>query len=109
MRRKTAILAATVLFLLVLGITPASATNATPSQEGCFAQAYTVVFGSAIAVSCGSGEGVGYRVVAHCTTGSTFWYSLGTFVPYDFGPSVAKCEGGLLTPAAVGGYHLIAN
>jgi hypothetical protein len=109
MRRKTAILFATVLFLLGLGIAPASAANATPSQEGCIAQTYAVVFGSAIAVSCGSGTGFGYRVVAHCTSGSTFWFSLGTFVPYDFGPSVAKCEGGLLSLAAVGGYHLIDN
>jgi hypothetical protein len=109
MRRKAAILFASVLFLLGLGLTPASAANAAPKQEGCFAQTYAVVFGSAIAVSCGSGEGVGYRVVAHCTDGSAFWFALGTFVPYDFGPSVAKCEGGLLSPAAVGGYHLSGN
>jgi hypothetical protein len=30
-------------------------------------------------------------------------------VPYGFGPSVAECEGGLLSPAAVGGYHVIQN
>ncbi|MEC3977676.1 hypothetical protein [Amycolatopsis sp. H20-H5] len=111
MRRKTAGLTVAILSLLCLAAAPASASGGDQYPPGCFSQLYSIYFGQAIAVNCGDypTEGYGYRVVAHCTSGSTFWFSYGTFVPFGFGPSVAECEGGLLTTAAVGGYHVIDN
>jgi hypothetical protein len=107
MKRKIAGLAASIIALTCLAAAPASAAGASQGGEGCFSERYGILFGEGVAVNCGFGEGDGYRVVAHCTSGSTFWFSLGSYVPYGFGPSVAECEGGLLTPAVVGGYHVI--
>ncbi|QWF83256.1 hypothetical protein [Amycolatopsis sp. CA-230715] len=115
MKRRIAGLAFGALSLLFVAAAPASASpepggvSATRSYPGCFGERYDIVFGEAIAVRCGAGAGgdYGYRVVAHCSAGSAYWYSLGTFVPHGFGPSVAECQGGLLSPAFVGGYHVI--
>src|SRR5215217_7975462 len=101
MRRKTAGLTLAILSLFCLAAAPASAENKEQAPPGCFGQLYSVFFGQGVAVNCASSppEGYGYRVVAHCTSGSTFWFSAGTFVPYGFGPSAAECEFGLLTSA----------
>src|SRR5882757_3871099 len=108
MRRKTAGLTLAILSLFCLAAAPASAEDKEQAPPGCFGQLYGVFFGQGVAVNCTyPTEGYGYRTIAHCTSGGTFWYSTGTFVPYGFGPSVAECEGGLLSPAAVGGYHVI--
>jgi hypothetical protein len=112
MLRKIAGFTISALALLCLAAAPASASAAGPDQPpaGCFGNYYGIFLGQAVAVNCGyPGEGYGYRAIAHCTSGGTFWFSAGTFVPYGFGPSVAECEGGLLSPAAVGGYHVIQN
>jgi hypothetical protein len=110
MLRKTAGLTITVLSLFFLAVAPASASEPAQPPPGCFGNFYGIFLGQAVAVNCGyPGEGYGYRAIAHCTSGGTFWFSAGTFVPFGFGPSVAECEGGLLSPAAVGGYHVIQN
>ncbi|WP_328608688.1 hypothetical protein OG943_06070 [Amycolatopsis sp. NBC_00345] len=109
MRRKIAGLAASIIALACIAAAPASAAGASQGRNGCFSETYAVAFGVGIAVNCGYGEGDGYRVVAHCASGGDFWYALGTYVPYGFGPSVAKCEGGLFSPAGLGGYHIIED
>lgn len=107
MRRKTACLVAAIISLLCLAAAPASADSAPP---GCFGGAYSVLFGQGIAVNCADpGKGYGYHVVAHCTTGAAFWLVAGPIMPYGFGPSSAECTGGLLDPAWVGGYHVVAD
>jgi hypothetical protein len=119
MKYRVAGLVFTALSLLLVTVAPASAISVSPSvstsgvspaedpPKGCVGQRYGTLFGEGVAVNCAaSGEGKGYQVVAHCSTGSTFWYALGTYVPYGFGPSVSECEGDLLTPAFVGGYHV---
>ena len=109
MKRKIAGVAASIFALTCLVAAPASAAGTSQDQYGCFSETYAVPFGVGIAVNCGFGEGDGYRVVAHCASGENFWYSLGTYVPYGFGPSVAKCEGGLFSPASLGGYHVLEH
>ncbi|GAA1967750.1 hypothetical protein [Amycolatopsis minnesotensis] len=122
MKRRVAGLAFSALFLLFAAAAPASAApapTASPAsaaspdrpRPGCFGARYDILFGEAIAVRCRvtAGGEYGYRVVAHCSTGGAYWYALGTFVPHGFGPSVAKCEGGLLARAFVSGYHVIGG
>jgi hypothetical protein len=107
MKRKIAGLTASIIALVCLVAAPASAAGPGQGRPGCFSATYSVAFGVGIAVNCGFGEGDGYWVVAHCASGEDFWYSQGTYVPYGFGPSVAKCEGGLFSPASLGGYHIV--
>jgi hypothetical protein len=112
MRRKTAGLTAAVLFLLSLLCVvsaPASASSADSAPPRCLGNRYDVLFGQAIALSCGydpASSKYEYRTIAHCTNGSTFWFTVGDFMPYGFGPSTAECVGGLLQPAWVAGYHI---
>lgn len=115
MKRRIAGLAFSALSLLILAAAPAAAASESSSASaagpypGCFGERYNIIGGEAIAVTCGATAGgdYGYRAVAHCSAGGTYWYSLGTFVPHGFGPSVAECAGGLLSHAFVGGYHVI--
>ena len=111
MIRKTAGLAITILCLLGLVAAPtsASAAAADVSPPGCLGQLYSVFLGQGIAVTCvvAGEDKSGYSVVAHCSNGGAFWFVLGTYTPYGFAPSVAECNGGLLAPAWVGGYHVV--
>lgn len=89
--------------------TPASA--ATDSQfppPGCDSYRYGLLFGEGVSLSCFSLRGPSdtYRVVAHCTSGSSYWFTVGHWVPLGFGPSSAECRGGLLSNAYVAGYHV---
>jgi hypothetical protein len=106
MRRKLAVLAIAAFSLFGLSVGPAAAADRDFAPPGCFGERYGVLFGQGIAVSCYPGEGYGYRVIAHCSNGSAFWFSIGDFVPYGFGPAVAECSGALLVPAQVVAYHV---
>lgn len=109
MKYKAVGLVFSALSLLLVAAAPASAADpARDPSSSCVVARYGTLFGQGIAVNCAAvtGKGYGYQVVAHCSTGSTFWYAVGTYVPYGFGPSVAECEGDLLTSAFAGGYHV---
>ncbi|ANN19224.1 hypothetical protein SD37_28810 [Amycolatopsis orientalis] len=88
---------------------PASA--ATDSQfppYGCDSGRYGLLFGEGISLTCFSlpHPAQTYRVVAHCASGSSYWYTVGYWVPLGFGPSSAECRGALLSNAYVAGYHV---
>ncbi|WP_040405510.1 hypothetical protein [Amycolatopsis nigrescens] len=108
MRRKAAGLLFGILSLLCIAAAPASAAESDSPPPGCFADRYGLLFGQGIAVTCDYSFGPYemYQVIAHCSTGGTYWYSRGSWVPYGFGPSVAECHGGLLNTAGVVGYHV---
>jgi hypothetical protein len=106
MRKKLAVLAVAVFSLLVLSVVPAAAADRDFAPPGCFGERYGILFGQGVSVSCFPGEGYGYRVIAHCASGGAFWFVVGDFVPYGFGPAVAECSGALLVPARVTGYQV---
>jgi hypothetical protein len=104
MRRKLAALAVVVFSLFGLTVGTAAGSDFAPPR--CFGERYGILFGQGVSVSCFPGEGYGYRVIARCTTGSAFWFVVGDFVPYGFGPAFAECSGALLVPAGVAGYQV---
>jgi hypothetical protein len=106
MRRKLAVLAVAVFSLLGLSVVPAAAAGGDFAPPGCFGERYGILFGQGVSVSCFPGEGYGYRVIAHCANGNAFWFVVGDFVPYGFGPAVSECSGGLLVPARVVTYQV---
>ncbi|MEQ0564046.1 hypothetical protein ABJI51_33615 [Amycolatopsis sp. NEAU-NG30] len=106
MLRKWAVFAIAVFSLFGLSVVPAAAAGGDFAPPGCFGERYGILFGQGISVSCFPGEGYGYRVIAHCSTGSAFWYVVGDPVPYGFGPAVAECSGALLVPARVVAYRV---
>ncbi|WP_158887813.1 hypothetical protein [Amycolatopsis anabasis] len=87
--------------------TPASAEQRLPPL-GCSANHSYFIGGQGIAVYCAYPmyPPYSYRVVAHCAAGGWHWSQPGAWVPYGFGPSYAKCDGELLTPAEVSSYHV---
>ncbi|MET8847438.1 hypothetical protein [Amycolatopsis sp. NPDC004625] len=106
MRRKWAVLSIAVLSLVGLSAAPAAASGGDFAPPGCFGERYGILFGQGVSVSCFPGAGYGYRVIAHCTTGSAFWFVVGRPVPYGFGPAVAECEGSLLAPVELVAYQV---
>ena len=106
MIRKMAVMAVAVFSVLGLAAVPASAAGGDFPPPGCFGDRYSVPFGQGVSVTCYPGAGYGYRVIARCANGSSFWFSAGDFVPYGLGPAYAECVGGLLFPAWVAGYRV---
>ncbi|MFI5563408.1 hypothetical protein ACIA2T_29350 [Amycolatopsis japonica] len=86
----------------------AAATEGQFPPYGCDSSRYGILFGEGISMTCFSlrRHSETYRVVAHCASGSSFWYTVGHWVPIGFGPSTAECHGALLSSAYVAGYHV---
>jgi hypothetical protein len=106
MRRKLTGFA--VAIISMIGLAPvASATQDLP-PPGCAAVRQNILAGERIAVYCDYMlyPPYLYRAVAHCVAGDAFWYEAGYWVEPGFGPSVAECQGGLLSSARVVGYHI---
>ncbi|EOD62087.1 hypothetical protein [Amycolatopsis vancoresmycina] len=106
MRRKWIVFSIAVLSLFGLSAGPAAASGRDFAPPGCFGERYGILFGQGVSVSCFPGTGYGYRVLAHCTSGSAFWFVAGLPVPYGFGPAVAECSGDLLVPARLVAYQV---
>jgi len=110
MKKKIAALVLAALSAAgTLAASPASAaTESKFPPYGCDSSRYGLLFGEGISMTCFSlpRPSDSYRVVAHCASGSSFWYTAGHWVPRGFGPSTAECHGGLLSNAYVAGYHV---
>jgi hypothetical protein len=109
MRRKwAALLAGAFSVVAIATATPAAATGEDLPPPGCDAVRYSLLAGEGVSVNCDYAPFPPYlyRVVAHCVSGSSFWYQYGYWVEQGFGPSSAECQGGLLSVARVAGYHI---
>ncbi|WP_410653123.1 hypothetical protein [Amycolatopsis sp. cmx-4-54] len=110
MRKKNAALV--LAAFSAAGILAASPASAAAEGEfppyGCDADRYGILFGEGISLACFAlrGHSETYRVVAHCASGSSYWYTVGQWVPVGFGPSRAECHGALLSSANVAGYQV---
>ncbi|MFJ8909905.1 hypothetical protein [Amycolatopsis sp. NPDC102389] len=92
-----------------LAASPAVAATADKGPPyACASDRYGALFGEGISLTCFDlpGNSDIYRVVAHCASGSSYWYAVGDWVPVGFGPSSAECHGALLSSAYVAGYHV---
>jgi hypothetical protein len=110
MIKKIAGLAVTAVSAAVLlAGTPAAAaeTHEFP-PPGCDSYRYNFLWGEGVSMLCYAlpGPSHTYRVVAHCVSGASYWFTVGRWVPLGFGPSVAECNGGLLWSAYVADYHV---
>ncbi|SDW65668.1 hypothetical protein SAMN05421504_1011171 [Amycolatopsis xylanica] len=109
MYKKTAGLLAAAISAaaLTVGAPAANATEDFPPY-GCDVSRYSLLFGEGVSMTCFSlaAPSQTYRVVAHCASGSSYWYTVGHWVPLGFGPSTAECHGALLMNAYVAGYHV---
>lgn len=110
MKKKIAALALAALSAagILAGSPAAAATDSKFPPYGCDSNRFGILFGEGISTTCFSlpRHSATYRVVAHCASGSSFWYTFGHWVPEGFGPSTAECRGGLLSSAYVAGYHV---
>lgn len=106
MRRK--MLGFVAMIVSLVGLAPAASAAEDYPPPGCAAIMESILAGQRISVSCDylPNPPYLYRVVAHCAAGSSFWYEFGFWVETGFGPSVAECQGGLLSVAHVVGYHI---
>lgn len=106
MRGKLVGFAAGILFLI--GLAPVATAGEDYPPPGCDAFRSDILAGERIAVYCDylPNPPYLYRVVAHCAAGGSYWYQAGYWVEPGFGPSVAECQGGLLSAAHVAGYHI---
>ena len=106
MRRKLMGFVAVIVSLV--GLAPVASAAQDIPPPGCDAVMESILAGQRISVFCGylSNPPYLYRVVAHCVAGSSFWYEFGFWVEPGFGPSVADCQGGLLSTAHLVGYHI---
>ncbi|MBN6040387.1 hypothetical protein [Amycolatopsis sp. 195334CR] len=109
MRKQLACLFAAAISMggLLAGAPAAGAAEDRP-PSGCDAYRYGFLWGEGVSMTCFSlpGPAGTYRVVAHCTNGSAYWFTVGEWVPLWFGPSTAECRGGLLWNAYLAGYHV---
>jgi hypothetical protein len=105
MLRKLVGFAAGIAFLI--GMAPVAAAEDHP-PPGCDALRSSIFAGERLAVYCDylPYPPYLYRVVAHCAAGGSYWYAIGDWVEPGFGPSIAECQGGLLSVARVVGYHI---
>ncbi|WP_370949952.1 hypothetical protein AB5J62_20760 [Amycolatopsis sp. cg5] len=110
MYKKTAgLLAASIsAAALMVGAPAANATDDFP-PPGCLTTLYSVFLGQGVQMTCYTLPDPSrvYQVVAHCQSGSSYWYNTGNLVPLGFGPSSAECNGGLLWSAHVAGFHVV--
>ncbi len=106
MRRKWVGFVAGIVFLI--GLAPAAVAVQDLPPPGCDAIREHILAGERISVYCDYMHDARYmyRVVAHCAAGSSYWHDYGFWVEPGFGPSVAECQGGLLSVASVVGYHI---
>lgn len=110
MYKKTAGVVTAVIsaVALMVGAPAANATEEFP-PPGCMSTFYSVFLGEGVAMTCYSlpDPSKMYQVVAHCQSGSSYWYNGGNLVPLGFGPSSAECKGGLLWSAHLAGFHVV--
>lgn len=110
MKKKLAglLLAAISAAGTLAGTSTAAASEDTFPPPGCDSHRYGFFGGEGVSMTCFSlpDPSGTYRVVAHCTMGSSYWYTVGHWVPLGFGPSTAECKGSLLWSAYVTGYHV---
>src|SRR5438874_9029116 len=111
MRGKLAgfvVLIISVLIISLAGVAPAAAATQDMPPPGCDGLVSSIIAGERLAVYCDylPYPPYMYRAVAHCVAGGSFWYQAGYWVEPGFGPSIAECQGGLLSSARVVGYHV---
>ncbi|MFD8492936.1 hypothetical protein [Amycolatopsis sp. NPDC059657] len=110
MYKKTAgLLAAGILSMTSSVAAPAAGAADDFPPPGCLTALYGVFLGQGVQMTCYSLPDPSrmYQVVAHCQSGSSYWYTAGNLVPLGFGPSTAECNGGLLWSAHVAGFHVV--
>lgn len=80
MYKKTAgLLAAGILSITPLVAAPAAGAADDFPPPGCLATLYSVFLGQGVQLTCYSLPGLSrtYQVVAHCQSGSSYWYTAG--------------------------------